>query len=1178
MGEFRRSGTCSVTVSDLPICELSQGGILSFDFANTIGVITSAVAEQGIQSVTQGLPRQQDTAQIKSGLDDVTSASSARLVCLDNAPGLGGWKPISEILAGLRSLMHQYVRRHKEPIVLAYDIETTKLPLKFPDPSSDSIMMISYMIDGQGYLLTNREVIGADVEDFEYTPKPEYEGPFTVWNMANEAAVIRKFFDHILEVKPHIFVTYNGDSFDWPFVQARAEFHGLDMEDEIGFAMDSQEEYKCRPCIHMDAFRYSVGSWWWDGGERVRVVEHLRSIQAKLQYDPVELDPEDMCRMACEDPQGLSNYSVSDAVATYYLYMQYVHPFIFALCTIIPMEPDEVLRKGSGTLCEALLMVQAFHGNIVFPNKQEAVFNKLTNDGHLLDSETYVGGHVEALESGVFRSDLPLRFRMSPEMLKQLADNVERTLQHTIEKEEKVPLEQVTNFREVCDRIQQKLLGLHDNPNRSECPLIYHLDVGAMYPNIILTNRLQPPAVVNEAICAACDFNKPGATCQRNMQWMWKGQFMPASRNEYQSIRLQLESETLPSETPGGPPRLFHQFSLADQAAMEKRRVADYCKKAYKKVHLTREELKMTTICQRENSFYVDTVRAFRDRRYEFKGLLKMYIPDIVLQVWKKKLDAAKVKGDPAEIKSCKNREVLYDSLQLAHKCILNSFYGYVMRKGARWYSMEMAGIVCYTGANIITKAKEIVEQIGRPLELDTDGIWCVLPSSFPESFEIQTSNPKKAKFMISYPGAMLNVMVQDYFTNDQYQELVDPENLVYERRNENSIFFEVDGPYRAMVLPAAKEEGKKLKKRYAVFHQDGSLAELKGFEVKRRGELQLIKIFQSSVFETFLHGGTLEECYAAVARVADYWLDVLYSQAESMPDTELFELISENRSMSRKLEDYGDQKSTSISTAKRLAEFLGDQMVKDAGLSCRFIISKKPDGAPVTERAIPLAIFQAEPSIKKHYLRKWLKSTALDNFDIRSVLDWDYYVERLGNAIQKIITIPAAMQSVPNPVPRIKHPDWLHKKLLEKNDVCKQQKISSMFARLPKPSEQDCDAGDSIGEASTSEGTKRVSEAMDQPEDIENVVGEGRKKAAVQLPFVTKHRSTTLPSPSRAPPPQSWRTVLGPASPQRDHAGGVLHLAGVPQEEVEASEGPEAREEAAASHAAARPLRRTPP
>ena len=71
-----------------------------------------------------------------------------------------------------------------------------------------------------------------------------------------------------------------------------------------------------------------------------------------------------------------------------------------------------MLRKGSGTLCEALLMVEAFKVNIVFPNKQETVHNKLTEDGHVLDSETYVGGHVEAIESGVFRADIPCRFRM----------------------------------------------------------------------------------------------------------------------------------------------------------------------------------------------------------------------------------------------------------------------------------------------------------------------------------------------------------------------------------------------------------------------------------------------------------------------------------------------------------------------------------------------------------------------------------------------------------------------------------------------------------------------------------------------------------------------------------------------------------------------------------------------
>ena len=136
----------------------------------------------------------------------------------------------------------------------------------------------------------------------------------------------------------------------------------------------------------------------------------------------------------------MAQYSVSDAVATYYLFMKYVYGFIFSLSTIIPMSPDEVLRKGlgqprsgrsphisphppapllslrprpgiqlvgssltppplprsslgrarsasrsswceqrlftppavnrSGTLCESLLMVEAYHANVICPNKQ----------------------------------------------------------------------------------------------------------------------------------------------------------------------------------------------------------------------------------------------------------------------------------------------------------------------------------------------------------------------------------------------------------------------------------------------------------------------------------------------------------------------------------------------------------------------------------------------------------------------------------------------------------------------------------------------------------------------------------------------------------------------------------------------------------------------------------------
>lgn len=349
------------------------------------------------------------------------------------------------------------------------------------------------------------------------------------------------------------------------------------------------------------------------------------------------------------------------------------------------------------------------------------------------------------------------------------------------------------------------------------------------------------------------------------------------------------------------------------------------------------------------------------------------------------------------------------------------------------------------------------------------------------------------------------------------YHDLVDKDELTYEIRSENSIFFEVDGPYLAMVLPAAKEEGKKLKKRYAVFNFDGSLAELKGFEVKRRGELQLIKIFQASVFESFLKGDTLEECYASVAKDADYWLDLLYSKCANMPDSELFELISENKSMSRKLEEYGAQKSTSISTAKRLAEFLGDEMVKDAGLACRYIIANKPQSAPVTERAIPLAIFQSEPAVRRHYLKKWLKDPTLYSDDIRDILDWNYYIERLGSTIQKIITIPAAMQGLANPVPRVQYPPWLHKKMMEKGASHRQKKITDIFTRTIK------ETSDSVEKSSSNE-----------TRDIEDLAGpsHGFKKPSTVVSVVNKRKRRHSEEEEEAIKNRSWKEALGSPPP----------------------------------------------
>jgi DNA polymerase epsilon subunit 1 len=377
-------------------------------------------------------------------------------VCIDLNVRAGAWYTITPNKhdAGV-TLSEQDVETKAEPTCLAFDIECTKAPLKFPDSNVDSIFMISYMVDGQGYLIISRHVVGSDIADFEYTPQPKYPGPFKIFNEMNEEGLIRRFLDEYQRLRPQIVVTYNGDFFDWPFLEARAAIYGLDLRLELGIervnpvgsagggAM-TEAEYRGRTCVHLDAFSWvKRDSYLPQGSQGLKAVTKY-----KLGYDPVEVDPEDMMKFARERPVHMASYSVSDAVATYYLYMKYVHMFIFSLATIIPMGPEDVLRKGSGTLCEALLMVQACTKDIICPNKQKEPLAKF-HQGHLLESETYIGGKVECLETGVYRSDIEYKFDLKPSAFQQLIDNVDRDMTFAIEVEGGVDRNTVTNYDEV---------------------------------------------------------------------------------------------------------------------------------------------------------------------------------------------------------------------------------------------------------------------------------------------------------------------------------------------------------------------------------------------------------------------------------------------------------------------------------------------------------------------------------------------------------------------------------------------------------------------------------------------------------------------------------------------------------------------------------------------------------
>ena len=131
------------------------------------------------------------------------------------------------------------------------------------------------------------------------------------------------------------------------------------------------------------------------------------------------------------------------------------------------------------------------------------------------------------------------------------------------------------------------------------------------------------------------------------------------------------------------------------------------------------------------------------------------------------------------------------------------------------------------------------------------------------------------------------------------------------------------------------------------------------------------------------------------------------------LEDEEILEYIRESRMLSKTVDKYDNQKSVALTSAKRMAEFLGEDILKGSGLNCNFIISKKPVESALNQRAIPIAIFNVDEKIRIKFLKKWLKESNEDELSLRRMIDWDYYIERLGNTILKIVSIPAAIQKV---------------------------------------------------------------------------------------------------------------------------------------------------------------------
>lgn len=72
---------------------------------------------------------------------------------------------------------------------LLHDRRTSEFLCTLHHISSNEVLCVrftDFSFSLKGFLITNREIVSENIEDFEFTPKPDYEGPFTVFNEDDE--------------------------------------------------------------------------------------------------------------------------------------------------------------------------------------------------------------------------------------------------------------------------------------------------------------------------------------------------------------------------------------------------------------------------------------------------------------------------------------------------------------------------------------------------------------------------------------------------------------------------------------------------------------------------------------------------------------------------------------------------------------------------------------------------------------------------------------------------------------------------------------------------------------------------------------------------------------------------------------------------------------------------------
>lgn len=276
----------------------------------------------------------------------------------------------------------------------SFDLETHS-PGRFSNPLKDPIISVAMTSGEKEYVFAWRQDKKKDSHVF----------------FESEKEVVEEFVSQMEKTSPDIVVTYNGDSFDFPYIEQRCKKLGVELKRAFfGHEprlkrMGLDNAYRINGVQHLDAYRV------------IRVMTRFGVVNlVKFDLESVsdaifgankkKVDHNDI-NLAWETGKGMKeviDYNIEDATYTYKIAQRYL--LLYAeLCRLSHETLFEASRSGASSLVEDLLMRKAFELNELVPNKPE--------EGEVKKRmlQSFKGGYVKEPLAGLHENIAVLDFR-----------------------------------------------------------------------------------------------------------------------------------------------------------------------------------------------------------------------------------------------------------------------------------------------------------------------------------------------------------------------------------------------------------------------------------------------------------------------------------------------------------------------------------------------------------------------------------------------------------------------------------------------------------------------------------------------------------------------------------------------------------------------------------------------